>query len=98
VVQSIGPKPGAARPVSSSDRPLASVTRIAPATKTVARGDDLAAAPLLSGVAAEAATRPPVDTARVAALRAQIQSGRYTIDPDAIADRMLAMKQEWTSK
>jgi negative regulator of flagellin synthesis FlgM len=93
VVQSIGPKP-----LSSNDRPVASVSRIAAAAKTVARGDDLAAAPQLSGVAAEAAAQAPVDTARVAALRAQIQNGSYTIDPDAIASRMLALKQEWTSK
>lgn len=93
MVQSIGPKP-----LSSSDRPVASITRIAAATKTVARADDSGAALQLSGVAAEAAAQPPVDTARVAALRAQIQNGSYTIDPNKIAGRMLAMKQEWTSK
>lgn len=93
MVQSIGP-----RPVSSSDRPLTSVTRIGSATKTVARGDDIDAAPQVSGIAAEAAAQPPVDSARVAALRAQVQSGGYKIDPEAIADRMLTMKQEWTSK
>lgn len=93
MVQSIGPKP-----LSSSDRPVVSVNRIVSAAKTVARGDDLGAVPQMSGIAAEAAAQPPVDTARVAALRAQIQNGTYEIDPDAIAGRMLAMKQEWTSK
>lgn len=93
MVQSIGPKP-----LSSNGRSVASVTRVASAAKTVARGDDLGAVPQLSGVATAAAAQPPVDTARVAALRAQIENGSYRIDPDAIAGRMLAMKQEWTSK
>ena len=33
---------------------------------------------------------PPVDTSRVATLRAAITDGRYTVDPQAIAERMIA--------
>lgn len=32
---------------------------------------------------------PPVDAARVASLRAAITAGRYSIDPQAIAAKML---------
>ena len=34
---------------------------------------------------------PPVDSARVAALRAAIAEGRYPVDPAKIAERMLAL-------
>jgi negative regulator of flagellin synthesis FlgM len=32
---------------------------------------------------------PPVDTSRVEAIRAAIRDGRYPVDPDRIAQRML---------
>lgn len=35
------------------------------------------------------AAEPPVDSARVSELRAAIESGRYRVDPDRIADAML---------
>lgn len=34
---------------------------------------------------------PPVDSARVAAIRAAIAEGRYPVDPDKIAERMIAL-------
>jgi negative regulator of flagellin synthesis FlgM len=34
---------------------------------------------------------PPVDSARVAAIRAAIAEGRYPVDPEKIAERMLAL-------
>ena len=37
------------------------------------------------------AASPPVDSARVAALQAEIAAGRYRIDADAIAGAMLAL-------
>lgn len=37
-----------------------------------------------------AAEGPPIDTDRVAALRAAIRAGSYKPDPAAIADRMIA--------
>jgi negative regulator of flagellin synthesis FlgM len=33
---------------------------------------------------------PPVETDKVSALRQAIAEGRYRVDPDAIADRMIA--------
>ena len=34
---------------------------------------------------------PPVDSAKVAAIRAAIAEGRYPVDPEKIAERMLAL-------
>ena len=34
---------------------------------------------------------PPVDSDRVAELRAKIADGSYTVDPRAIADKMIAL-------
>lgn len=93
MVQSIGPKP-----ISASDRPITSIARVSSAATVASRGDDLHAAPQLSSVAHDAAQQPPIDSARVAELRKAVRDGTYQIDPDRIADRMLALKQEWTSK
>ncbi len=44
-----------------------------------------------SSLAAEVAgDAAPVDTARVATLKAAIADGRYAVDPPAIAERMIA--------
>jgi negative regulator of flagellin synthesis FlgM len=43
-----------------------------------------------STVAALAAKGAPIDTSRVAAIRAGIADGSYKVDPDAIAARMIA--------
>lgn len=37
------------------------------------------------------ATGAPVDMAKVESVRAAIAEGRYTVDPKAIADKMLAL-------
>ncbi len=37
------------------------------------------------------AASPPVDTARVDALRSAIAEGRYPVDPDAVAAKMIAL-------
>lgn len=42
-------------------------------------------------VADLAASGPPVDSARIEAIRTAIAEGRYTIDPKAIADKMIAL-------
>lgn len=44
------------------------------------------------GLVAELAKAPPVDSARVAALREAIAQGRFAIDPGAIADAMLRLE------
>lgn len=49
-----------------------------------------AATPKFGALVREMAASPPVDTARVMALRTAIANGSYAIDPEAIAARMLA--------
>ncbi|MBO9622019.1 MAG: flagellar biosynthesis anti-sigma factor FlgM [Sphingomonas sp.] len=44
------------------------------------------------------ASGAPVDGARVVELRAAIRAGRFTVSPQAIAERMLAMKQDWSGR
>jgi len=34
---------------------------------------------------------PPIDTARVATIRSAIAEGRYPVDPERIAERMIAL-------
>lgn len=70
-----GPAGPAASPVSAR-------------TPVASRGSDATAQ--LSGVARGLAARAPVDPARVAELRAAMISGRYRVDPEAIAARLIA--------
>ena len=68
-----------------------SVQRGAPAARVaLARGDAAPAAPL-NPVAELAASGPPIDTDKVAAIRAAIAEGRYPIDPQAIARKMIEL-------
>lgn len=47
--------------------------------------------PSLVSAARDLSTSPPVDAARVAALKSAINSGNYPINANAIADRMVAL-------
>lgn len=44
--------------------------------------------------AAKAGDTAEIDTAKVAAVRDALQNGTYTVNPEAIADKMLANAQE----
>lgn len=55
-----------------------------------ARAADLS----MGRLASEMAAAPPVDMARVAALREAIAEGRYKADPEAIAGAMIAQAGE----
>lgn len=46
-----------------------------------------------SGIARDMASRSPVDTARVADVKARIESGTYRVDPERIADAMIAQER-----
>ena len=50
---------------------------------------------LLSGVAAELAAKPPVDTDRVQQIKRAIANGTFPILPATVADRLLAVRYEW---
>lgn len=71
--------------------PAAPVETVKPATNEVVPVQSTAAA--LSG---EMAARPPVDAERVAKIRKAIEDGRFPIYPTTIADRLLALKLEWS--
>lgn len=44
----------------------------------------------LKGIIRDLAARPPVDAERLAALNLAIQSGSYRVDPDRVAEAMIA--------
>lgn len=69
----------------------ASVERSAPAAKTSAPAQKLPAA--IGSLAYEmlAAVGPPVDVAKVAAIREAIAQGRYPVDPQKIAASMVKL-------
>lgn len=48
--------------------------------------------------AARDAAAAPVDTARVAEIRAAIANGTYKIDPEKIAAKMIELDLGWTGK
>jgi len=60
----------------------------AAANDVVARGRSGA---IESSVFGLVSSGPPVDSAKVAAIRAAIAEGRYPVDPEKIAERMLEL-------
>lgn len=89
MVEAVGPRP------ISSDRGVSAVARVAvaPGARAVVSGDENAAT--LTGLAGEAAGRPPIDLDRIATLRRAVSTGSYSINPARIADRLIAHKHEW---
>ena len=72
---------GNARSSATAASPTLAVTRSA---------EPLALSPTTQA-ARDLSAAPPVDTAKIAALRAQIADGSYTVDPGRIADAMIAL-------
>lgn len=82
------------------------VSRVAPPTaatpavsviQTPAQPRVTADVATLSGVAAELASKPPVDTDRVREIKHAIANGTFPILPATIADRLLALRYDWMS-
>jgi negative regulator of flagellin synthesis FlgM len=92
MVDPIGNKAGAV-----ADRRIAPVASLAPveAAKPVSNQVKTveSAAVQLSGTMA---AKPPVDAERVAKIRKAIEDGKFPIYPSTIADRLLALKLEWS--
>lgn len=65
------------------------VARSEPVAKTASAGSEAAKAQA-TPAAEMAAAGAPIDTDKVAAIRAKIADGSYKIDPKAIADAMIA--------
>ena len=92
MVDPIGNKAGAV-----ADRRIAPVAPAAPVevTKPVAnevKTVESTAAELSSAMAA----KPPVDSERVARIRKAVEDGKFPIYPTTIADRLLALKLDWS--
>ncbi len=72
----------AVTPAAEAKEPTRPVQRINPTQRSGA-----------GGLVAELASAPPVNAAKVEALRAQLAGGRYPVDPLAIADAMLRLER-----
>ena len=83
-----------AKGVTANDLRVAPVIR-AP-TPAPAQAVASPASPALAGIARDMAASPPVDVDRVAQIKAAIASGTYPILPETIADRLIALKLDWT--
>ena len=91
-------------PVSSASgkgpsRPVAAVTATSPAARATAAADPRTPATPdtgIGGLAKAMAARPPVDADRVARIKKAVQDGRFPILPALVADRLIALKLEWT--
>lgn len=87
MINGIGPT-GAGR--IEAPRPDAA-QRGAPAAKVAPVKGDAAESAALNPAADLASSGPPIDAGKVAAIRAAIAEGRYPIDPQAIADKMIEL-------
>ncbi|MBO9713915.1 flagellar biosynthesis anti-sigma factor FlgM [Sphingomonas sp.] len=94
MVDPIGIKAGTAidrRPAPAvSAEPAAPVRSVAPAADP--------ATPQVAAAQAQAemAASPPVDAERVSRIRKAVQDGRFPLVPSTVADRLLALKLEWS--
>lgn len=96
--------PIGSRPVQSVNGAQgASATRVTRSVTTVTNdgdGDiDTATKVVSSGVgslAKDAASSAPVDSDRVSKIRAAVANGTFPILPPKIADRLIALKMNWT--
>ncbi|MBY0581454.1 MAG: flagellar biosynthesis anti-sigma factor FlgM [Sphingomonas sp.] len=85
-----------AKPVTTVDRrvaPVAPSVAVAPAPKPVPEETSGATA---SAIARDLAAQAPVNAERVARIRKAIAEGRYPIAPETVADRLIALKLEWS--
>ena len=89
MVDPIGPKGSA-----PTDLRVAPVTAVAAAPKAVPVAT---APPPVGRLASQLAAQPPVDTDRVARIRAAIADGTFPILPATVADRLLALRYDWMS-
>lgn len=92
-----GPPLHALKPAATSGAESANAAQASSRPASVIRPDFAAAAALTSvsaaGITRDMAKSPPVDASRVAALKAEIASGRYTVDADKIAAAMIRSEQ-----
>ena len=91
--------PVGSKPVSPV-RGLAPLTKAAPVRPAASAlgGTDEAASSAVAGLARDSAASAPVDAARVAQLRRAIADGSFSVQPDAVADRLVGLRNAWSGK
>ncbi|WP_242138194.1 flagellar biosynthesis anti-sigma factor FlgM [Sphingomonas sp. CARO-RG-8B-R24-01] len=93
-MDAIGPKT-----VSTPDRLVVSTTPVTTVASVAKQPAEVARQPLeLSAIASEVGKGVPVDSQHVEDVRRAVRNGTYPITPDTIADRMLALKLNWSPK
>ena len=92
MVDPIGIKTGAV-----TARAVSSVNAL---SKVAEPGQVASAAPVVQTAASELtssmAAKPPVDAERVAKIKKAIEDGNFPLVPSTIADRLLALKMQWS--
>lgn len=93
MVDSVGGKP-----FSVGERSVGAVARTQPARppEPVVTAQPKPPATAAAQVAQELAASPPVDTDRVSRIRRAIAEGKFPLSPATIADRLLALKLDWS--
>ena len=93
MVEAVGSKP-----VSIAGAAVSRLAQTAPAPTVqagIARKQDTTTI-VSSTTASLMAAQPPVDSERVALIKRAIADGTFPIQPATIADRMMALKLEWS--
>ena len=91
--------PLGAKPVQTGDRGIAPIARVvAPAAvqKPTAPETEMVSQSSLATAAKEFSAKPPIDHERISKIRRAIEEGTFPIYPAQIADRLIALKYEWT--
>ena len=93
MVDAIGPKT-----VSTPDRLVVSTPPVTSVAAAAKRSETAPRALELSAVASEVGKGVPIDNQHVEDVRRAVRNGTYPLTPDTIADRMLALKLNWSPK
>ncbi|WP_029936836.1 flagellar biosynthesis anti-sigma factor FlgM [Sphingomonas sp. UNC305MFCol5.2] len=91
MVDSIGNKAGAV-----ADRRIVPVAPAAPVAAAKPANEVKTVESTAAELSSAMAARPPIDAERVARIRKAIEDGKFPIYPTTIADRLLALKLEWS--
>ena len=98
MVDSIGAKPSVA-----GDRSVARIAAATPATGVQTSSSQASGhkptsvLPESIALAKSMASSPPINASRVAEIKKAIASGTFPILPATIADRLMALRLDWTS-
>ncbi|RIA44505.1 FlgM family anti-sigma-28 factor [Hephaestia caeni] len=77
--------------------PLAKAAAVRPAGSNVGSADETARSAVAS-LARDMAASAPVDAARVARFHQAIADGSFSVQPDAVAGKLVAMRNAWSGQ